>query len=455
VRQIAEAAGSGDHKRIARTVIVLRRMAVVLGIVGAGLQVVFCRQLSALTFGTDEHAGAVALLSLVVLFRVVAEGQDALVQGMRRIADLAKQSVLGMLFGTMMSIPVVYFLREEGVAPSLVCIAAMFIVTSWWYSRKVRTQPPAVTFSEVRHEAASLLKLGLTFLTNALLLTGAAYAVRTMVVRDVGLEAAGFYSVAWALSGLYVELIFQAMGADFAPRLASVATDDTLINRLANEQAQVNLLLAGPGIIATVTFAPLVIPLLYSNKFAGAVEVLRWMCLGTAFRVITWPMGFILVAKNRQLIQFGETFALNLVNVGLAWVCVRHFGLNGAGIAFFGSFLFHALLVYPIVRALIGFRWSAANRKTGAVFLCSIAFVFCSSYLLPPLWAAVLGGIATALSGLYSLHTLLNLLSTDRIPQRVRQWLGWLRLDPRRFASLLSTPRDQIVAGNMGQQART
>src|SRR5215831_14376761 len=71
VRQIAEAAGSGDDKRIARTVTVLRRTAVLLGILGAGLLVVFCRQVSALTFGTDEHAGAVALLSLVVFFRLV------------------------------------------------------------------------------------------------------------------------------------------------------------------------------------------------------------------------------------------------------------------------------------------------------------------------------------------------------------------------------------------------
>ena len=138
VRQIAEAAGSGDDERIARTVTVLRRTAVLLGILGAGLLVVFCRQVSALTFGTDEHAGAVALLSLVVLLRIVAGGQGALIQGMRRITDLAKMGVLGALFGTMISIPVVYFLREEGVVPSLVCIAAMSIVTGWWYSRKAR-----------------------------------------------------------------------------------------------------------------------------------------------------------------------------------------------------------------------------------------------------------------------------------------------------------------------------
>src|SRR5262249_14493553 len=159
-----------------------------------------------------------------------------------------------------------------------------------------------------------------------------------------------------------------------------VATDNTRCNRLVNEQAQVSLMLAGPGIVATVTFAPLVIPLLYSNKFAEAVEILRWICLGMALRVITWPMGFLIVAKNRRLLFFGADLAWTLVNVGLAWVCVGHFGLNGAGIAFFGSCLFHGLLVYPIVRALSGFRWSAENRKTGVVFLCSIAVIFCSLY---------------------------------------------------------------------------
>jgi antigen flippase len=431
VRQIAEAAGSGDAKRIARTVTVLRRTAVLLGILGAGLLVVFCRQVSALTFGTDQHAGAVALLSLAVLFRLVAAGQGALVQGMRRIADLAKMGVLGALFGTMISIPMVYFLREEGVVPSLVCVAAMSIVTSWWYSRKVRIHPPAMTVSEVRHEAASLLKLGFAFMASGFLVMGAAYAVRIIVVRNVGLEAAGYYSSAWTLGGLYVGYILQAMGADFYPRLVGAANDNARCNRLVNEQAEVSLLLAGPGIIATLTFAPLVIALLYSAKFAEAVEILRWICLGMALQVVTWPMGFIIVAKNRQLIFLGADLAWTAVNVGLAWLCVGRFGVTGAGIAFFGSYVFHGLLIYPIVRLLSGFRWSAANRKTGLLFLSLIAMTFCGFYLLPPAWGAVLGAVVTALSGLYSLRSLLNLLSTDRIPQRIRRLLVWLRLDPR------------------------
>ena len=92
------------------------------------------------------------------------------------------------------------------------------------------------------------------------------------------------------------------MGADFYHRLVGVADDHPQCNRLVNEQTQVSLLLAGPGVIATLTFAPLVIMLFYSAQFYEAVEVLRWICLGIALRVITWPIGFIVVAKNRQAI---------------------------------------------------------------------------------------------------------------------------------------------------------
>ena len=195
VRQIAEAVGSGETERIARTVAVLRRTSIVLGILGAVLLVVFSRQVSTLTFGSDQHAAAVALLSLAVFFRLVSGGQGALIQGMRRISDLARMGVLGALFGTMISIPVVYFLREEGVVPSLVGVAAMSILTSWWYSRKV--QIPAACDDGVPSQAGSgpLLKLGFAFMASGFLMMGAAYAVRIIVAPQSRLRSGRILSI--------------------------------------------------------------------------------------------------------------------------------------------------------------------------------------------------------------------------------------------------------------------
>ena len=417
VRQIAESVSTGDEARIARTVIVMRRTAAALGILGAILMVVFCGLLSTLTFGDDRHASAVALLGLAVFFRSVAAGQGALIQGLRRIADLAKIGVLGALLGAIFSVVLVYALGEAGVALSLVAAAALGLAVSWWYSRKVEIAYPVMTGAEVRREAASLLKLGFAFMASGILMMGAAYAVRAIVLRLDGIDAAGFYSAAWTLGGLYVGIILQAMGADFYPRLVGVAEDHSQCNRLVNEQTQVSLLLAGPGVIATLTFAPLVILLFYSPKFYEAVEVLRWICLGIALRVISWPMGFIIVAKNRQAIFLGAEVAWTVVNVGLTWLCVKTFGLNGAGMAFFGSYVFHGLVVYPIVRRLSGFRWSVANWQTGLLFLSSVTVVFGGFYVLPPLWACGIGTLVMILSGVYSIRTLLQLVSLDQVPQ--------------------------------------
>ena len=93
VRQIAEAFGTGDAKRIALTAVVLRRTAAVLGALGALFLIAFSRQVSTLTFGGDQHAASVKLLSAAVFFSCLSGGQAALIQGTQRISDLVKMGI--------------------------------------------------------------------------------------------------------------------------------------------------------------------------------------------------------------------------------------------------------------------------------------------------------------------------------------------------------------------------
>jgi len=303
----------------------------------------------------------------------------------------------------------------------LIGVAAMAILTSWWYSRKIEVQDSTVTVSQVRQEASALLKLGSAFMASGFLTMGVAYAVRITVLHRIGLEATGLYQSAWTLGGLYVGVILGAMGADFYPRLTASIHNKEEANRLVNEQTIVGVLLAGPGVLATLTFAPLVIALLYSVKFGAAVGVLRWICLGTMLQVITWPMGFIIVAKGKQGLFFFSELAWAVVAAGLAWVCVKSYGLNGAGIAFFGSYIFHGFLIYPIVRRLTGFRWSAGNWQTGLVFLFLIGAVFCSFCVLPFTAAVAIGGLSLMGSCVYSIRVLLKLVSVAHLPRSLRR----------------------------------
>jgi PST family polysaccharide transporter len=421
VRQIAAAVGSGDREEIARTAYVLRRTSVILGLFGAILLIGLSPAVSILSFGSDQQTIAIVLLSAAVLLSCVGGGQGALIQGMRRISDLAKMRVLGALFGTMISIALVYFLRENGLVLSLVGSAALTVVISWWYTQKIKVQCATMTISQLRASATPLLKLGFTFMATGLMMSGAAYAVRVLVVRYIGFEAAGLYQSAWALGGVYVGFILESMGADFYPRLTAVAEDNTACNRIVNEQTQVGLLMAAAGVLATLTFSPLVISLFYTPKFVEAVEVLRWLCLGMTLRMISWPMGFIIVAKGAQRLFFWSELAWTAVYIGLSLACIAYFGLKGTGIAFFISYIFHVIMIYVIVRHLSGFDWSAGNKRLILFFILFTSVVFCGFYLLPPVLATIIGTSAVLVSGVYSFCTLVNLVDQNRLPRSMQQ----------------------------------
>jgi enterobacterial common antigen flippase len=423
VRQIAESVGSEDASRIALTVVVLRRVSLVCGVIGALALALFSGPVAKFTFGTEGYASSVAVLSLAVVLSVVASGQGALLQGMRRIGDMAKLAVWGSLLGTLVGIPMVYVLGTAGLAPTLVAIAGSSALASWWYSRKIKTEATAVSARMLTYEAASLLKLGMAFMASGLLTLGAAYAVRIIVLRKAGIEAAGIYYAAWTLGGLYIGFVLQALGADFYPRLVAAAKNNAECNRLVNEQAEVSLLMAAPGVLLTLTLSPLAISLFYSAEFVGAIEVLRWICLGMALRVLTWPIGYIVVAKNRQVLFFGIELVWSVVNVTLTWFCVDAYGAVGAGMAFFASYVAHFVVVYPSVRRMTGFRWSAANVRTATVCFGAMLAVFLGFHALPSPGGLALGLTVTALSCFMSTRALVRRASSDRLPAAVSRLL--------------------------------
>jgi PST family polysaccharide transporter len=92
--------------------------------------------------------------------------------------------------------------------------------------------------------------------------------------------------------------------------------------------------------------------------------------------------------------------------------------------AFFGSYVFHAMLIYPLVHRLSGFRCSASNGRTAAGLAVLIAAVFAAFQFLPLGWAALLGILATVGSGLYSVRTLLGVVGACRAQEWIRRALA-------------------------------
>jgi enterobacterial common antigen flippase len=98
--------------------------------------------------------------------------------------------------------------------------------------------------------------------------------------------------------------------------------------------------------------------------------------------------------------------------------------------AFFGAYVLHLVIVYPLARRLAGFRCSAANLRTGALFVTAIGAVFTGFELLDPSTAMTLGIVATVASALWSVHALRRLVAPGHVPRRL-SWLLKIGKDAR------------------------
>ena len=117
--------------------------------------------------------------------------------------------------------------------------------------------------------------------------------------------------------------------------------------------------------------------------------------------------------------------AATVIHVGLSALLVPFVGVEGACIAFFALYVCHTALIYLIVHARCGFRWSVANLKLLAIFLPMTAFCF-GCFVLLPFWAATwLGLAAVSVASLYSLFSLAH-MAADTLPQPFQRILSKL-----------------------------
>ena len=358
VREVVQAYSKDDLWHAARTVCILRRACWATGIFGWLLAVALAEPVSEWMTGTNEHGWAIALLGVTLLVGAVSSGQLALLQGLRRIGDLARANVLGVLVSTLVAIGLYAWLGKDGIVPVMVASAIVSLGFSYWFARRVPVAEHVVTWSETVVGTRRLVGLGFAFVWSGVLTTGLDMLTRAVITRQLGLEAAGIYQSAWALSGLFAGFILGAMGADFYPRLTAVIHEKDQAVRMVNEQTEIGVLLALPGLLGTLAFAPWVIQLFYTQQFMPAAELLPWMVLGVFGRVISWPIGFIQLALGASKWFIATDTAFLGLQAALVCLLVPQVGVIGAAYAFALTYALYLPCMLYVGRILINYRWS-------------------------------------------------------------------------------------------------
>ncbi len=415
VRDIAQAVGSSDEQRISRTILILRRWVWFTGLLGMVIAVVFSRPLSQYAFGTEEYTWGIVLLSASLLFMALSQGQLALLQGLRQIGAMARANVGGVAAGFCISVPLYWFMGIKGIVPAIVLTTAASLLISWYYTRRIPVLPVRLTPKDTFLGGLGMVRLGFFMVITGFVTTATMYLVRGFVSHKMGIKGVGQFQAAWTFSSVYLAAVLQAMAADYFPRLSAVHGEDTKVVQLVNEQTEVALLVAGPLIVGMLSFMNLVVYVLYSAEFTETVCILHWQLAGTLLKVISWPIGFIILAKGRGGIFIFTELCWNAIYLGLIYVGWKALGLEITGVAFLVSFLVLLGVLFVINHRLCGFMWSRRSLKSIAVFGFATLFAFLNSRYVSGAKGYFAGGVLSAAVAAYSFYELRKIVDLKTI----------------------------------------
>lgn len=267
VREIAAAAGKNDQQAINRSVCILRRLSILLGITGLLLLIVAARGISNITFGTDEYALDIAALGIAVCFGNLSSANMSILQGLRQVGDMARMQTYSAGIGTLFALPFYYLLGLRGIVPLLIVISIIQYIFSRYFVEKHQITQANLSWNNVFKEGKTMIGLGFTFMCSALLVSLVGYTTIYLINRFESIQMVGVYSAAFALSGIFVGFVLNAMSADYYPRLTALANDQVGMRQLVTQQTEIGILLALPGLLASIIFAPWLVKGLYTNEF--------------------------------------------------------------------------------------------------------------------------------------------------------------------------------------------
>lgn len=366
VRKISDTFENGDEASVVRCVKVARSVALLTGLAGMLIMLVVTPLISGWLFEESGpyYTPRIMMLSPVVLFMSVSNGEIAILRGTRHLNKMAAYTLLTSLISLVVAVPAYIFIGIGGIFPAIfvtaflqMCLLLRFSLPHYKY----RVSPFSLT---LLREGLDMVKMGAGYIFASIFTSFSMWLVCALL-SDIGDgDSAGLFSAGFMMITILPGMLFSALDSEYYPRLSGVASDVERCNGMINEQAEVQLLVQSPMLMAFMVAMPVLVPLFYKAEFMPAVAMAQTAMLGMFMRTITFPLSFLSLAKNDTVTFVLMEALYNILFVVLIVGGYVYWGFMGVGA---GIALLHVLdfaVVYSVARLKYGMRLS------GNLLLC-------------------------------------------------------------------------------------
>ena len=356
VRNISIAQETGSLCRLRHGVAVVRTWSVMAAVMGVVLCLALSGCLSRCAFSSSEYTVDFMLLAPVVGLATLVSRELAVLKGMHRLGALAYITLLNVLGALLSTVPIYWIWGIRGIVCALLAVAVLQTVFTFCFSVRACPWHFTCNLSTMRRflgEGVPMVRLGVAFVLAALCGSGADYLIRIFLNMQGSTTDVGLFNAGYLMTMTYGGMVFSAMETDYYPRLSGCCADEDRMNETMNRQMEVSLLLLSPMLVCFSVLLPVLLPLLFSDKFTPILGMVQLVVVALYFRAVKLPISYLALAKgdSRSFLLLEGIYAV--VFVALVTGGYRLWGLNGTG----GAILVVAILDFLMLTFYTRWRY--------------------------------------------------------------------------------------------------
>lgn len=384
-RRTSELYERGSEAEIEHQVMVIRTWVLWSALLSAFICLLFSPVISYFYFEHDwHHWPEVMLTSLVAVGNIIAEGECAILKGLRQVRKVAFIETILALGTLLCTVPLYYLFGLRGVILGLIACALLSMAVHFSFSLRLvsyRVQPfSGKTFSE----GLPLVKVGIPYVLAGVASSLLRMAIPAIILAHHTMADLGYYNAGWAVMVGYAGMVFIALESDFFPRLSGEVGDVQRMNFTINQQTDVCMLIITPLLILLAMFMPYVLRLLYDAEFLVVAGMATISVYYTFLRCVSLPLGYSILAK-------GDSIAFLLIEVVydillglLIWWSYNSFGLIGAGMALSVGAVYDTIINSVYCRIRYGYAMRSSTRLLFLLQFVCLTVAVAACFLLSP-----------------------------------------------------------------------
>lgn len=322
--------------------------------IAIGLLLIFLSSLiSSIILKDNQYFYVFVIFGFTLIFYSLNMLMISILNGFKEFKKYVKVNVIGSLIGLFFSLLLVFNYGLEGVLIATMTSQSLMFFVTLIIIKKVE----GFSFSYLKEKlnysiAKDYSKYTIMTLTTALTIPLSQLILRGYIISDISIQDAGYWEGMNKISNMYLSILTTSFSVYYLPKL-SETIGNSLLRKEVFKSFKIILPILFLGLVIIYFSRFLLINLIFTNTFTPMSELFLWQLIGDFFKILSWILAFIMVAKSMTKKYIITEILAVVFYIPLAFYMMKINGVLGVTQSYMiNSFIYFMMMIF-IFRKLI------------------------------------------------------------------------------------------------------